>query len=101
MKSTWMKSTALLLFYVPSGEPQTNEQKTEQLRQQATELRKPREPPLSGKDAHVWIHKNQQSGEITVTSKGVVEVVCMMQGEMQLLQSRMILDTKELTDYQN
>ncbi|MDP3698469.1 MAG: hypothetical protein Q8R47_02685 [Nanoarchaeota archaeon] len=62
-------------FYADPHKPQpVEEEKAKQLREQAQQLRKPNQPPLQGKNAEVWINKDEGSKSITVTSKGVVEV---------------------------
>lgn len=61
-------------FYVNPKKPPSDDQKTENARKQAVELRKPSQPPKKGNNAEVWINKDEKTSEITVTSKGVVEV---------------------------
>ncbi|MDO8511050.1 MAG: hypothetical protein Q7S55_02690 [Nanoarchaeota archaeon] len=62
-------------FYLDPSKPQpTEENKAEQLREQARQLRKPAQPPLQGNNAEVWINKDTDSKAITVTSKGAVAV---------------------------
>lgn len=61
-------------FYQDPSRSLSENQKTDQLREQAQELRAPQEPALPGKNAKVWINKDKDNGVITVTSKGIVEV---------------------------
>ena len=62
-------------FYNDPKKPQpTEEDKAEQLREQAQQLRKPNQPPLPGNNAEVSIHTDKDTQAVTVTSKGVVAV---------------------------
>ena len=67
-------SSASSFFADPNKPQPTGEDKAEKLREQAQQLRKPSQPPLPGKNAEIWINKDETSQAITVTSKGVVAV---------------------------